>query len=84
MIFDLVVDYCSYDQDAIETSLFALDSSSENFKMYLYISTDSVYDGSPFTLGKEEPYKDCIPINESYGYLDINTITKDQIKVLKK
>ncbi len=57
LVFDLVVDYCSYDSDAIETSLQALTPLNENFKHYLYISTDSVYEASPFTLEKgDKPY----------------------------
>ncbi len=72
LVFDLVVDYCAYDSDAIETSLNALDPPRENFKLYLYISTDSVYDASPFTLGKEDPYRDHLPINETFGYLDLS------------
>ena len=81
----MVVDYCSYDSDAIETSLQALNPFHENFKHYLYISTDSVYEASPFTLGKgEKPYDEFEQIDESLGYLDLNTLTPDQLKTLKK
>lgn len=77
-MFDLVVDYCSYDSDAIETSLKALEPFEINFKHYLYISTDSVYEASPFTLDKgDNPYKNFDQIDESLGYLDLTKLTTD-------
>ena len=35
----LVVDYCAYDQDAIEVSLACLKESLASFSCYVYIST---------------------------------------------
>ena len=39
--FDAVVDFSAYDSDVVKDALKVLD---DRFKLYIYISTDSVYE----------------------------------------
>jgi hypothetical protein len=68
--------------------LNCFDKIALQVSLYIYISTDSVYDPSQFTLGSnvDHPYstfQQC-GIPEELGYLRKTELTEEQLKSLKK
>jgi hypothetical protein len=84
---DIVVDYCAYDKNDIEVAIQATKDAGLKVKKWIYISTDSVYEASEYTLGFEKGEKEAYKgikkgITETLGYL--GKVSEDELKRLKK